>query len=414
MLAALTGGYIWFNERGPATREGAIELLRAPRNSIQIVRLENAGKRVELRRAGASWQVAESSRKDGVPADEDAVQALLETLELVQSDAPVQGQSDLKSFGLDKPARKIFVDEQMLELGAKSPFDPNRIYARANGKIALVPASLAEAPAKPFDLWRDKRVLRFDAEAVDSLSIQAPKVTAKFAKSGGNWRFTAPIEARADQTAVTNFLSTLGSANVTRWLDTNTANLGFEKPLATLQIGESSLTVGKKLADGYAARNNRWPGAFVVSGGIFEAFNAPLGAWRAKRVFGFKAADATRFTLSARGKTETLKLYERWQIEGGPREPIHNSRALDVVLWAADLEATGFVDEPGALASYGLEVPELVLEMEAGETTLVKIGRAKGQLYALLSDGTVAILSSDALDELKPALDLFFPRAAKP
>ena len=411
-FAALVGGYIWFNERGPATREGSIELLRAPKNDIQTVRLENAGKIVELKRANGSWQVA---MPKGAPAraDEDAVNALLGNLELVQSDAPVEGQADLKAFGLDKP-RKIFVDKQLLELGAPSPFDATRIYARANGKIALVPAVLAEAPAKSFVDWRDKRVLRLDAGSLKEISIHTPKVGAKFVKTDDVWKMSRPFPSRADQTALTNLISTFESATTTRWLDAKAANLGLDTPIASLQIGDASLLVGKKLADGYAARSNRSNDAFLLSNGTFESFNLPLDDWRDKHIASFKVADATRFTFGARGKTVTLKkMGERWQIEGKAPDDAHNSRALDVLFWANETEVAEFVDEASGPEKFGLQTPEISLQIEARENTAVKVGRANGNIYVLSDDNSLAMLAPDALEPLQEALDLFFPSAPK-
>jgi hypothetical protein len=87
LLLAVGGGLtIYFNERGAPVEQGAIVLLRAPREGVRLVKFAPAN--VELRRLGTDWRV-QSGRKSA-RADPDAVKEMLDALELVQSEAPVE------------------------------------------------------------------------------------------------------------------------------------------------------------------------------------------------------------------------------------------------------------------------------------------------------------------------------------
>lgn len=155
LLLAVGGGlYIYFNERGAPVAQGAVVLLRAPRESVRVVKLSPAN--VELRRADESWQV-QSGRKSA-PADPDAVRELLDALELVQSQAPVENAANLEQYGLDKTAARIIVDGKSLHLGLSPRFDPSLIYARSGEQIALIPAALSALTRRPFEAWRARAV----------------------------------------------------------------------------------------------------------------------------------------------------------------------------------------------------------------------------------------------------------------
>ncbi|MBW3636673.1 MAG: DUF4340 domain-containing protein [Armatimonadetes bacterium] len=150
-LLALGGGlYIYFNERGAPVAQGAVVLLRAPRESVRVVKLSPAN--VELRRAGESWQVQSGRRS--APANPDAVRELLDALELVQSQAPVENAANLQQYGLDKATARLVVDGKSLDLGLSPLFDPSLVYARSGEQIALVSADLSAFARRRFEGWR--------------------------------------------------------------------------------------------------------------------------------------------------------------------------------------------------------------------------------------------------------------------
>lgn len=154
LLAVVGGLYIYFNERGAPVEQGAVVLLRAPRQSVQLIKFSPAN--VELRRVGTGWRV-QSGRKSA-PADPDAVRELLDALELVQSDAPVENAANLKQYGLDETAARLVVDGKSLDLGLSPRFDPSRVYARSGDQIALVSADLSVMARRSFEGWRARAV----------------------------------------------------------------------------------------------------------------------------------------------------------------------------------------------------------------------------------------------------------------
>ena len=86
-----------------------------------------------------------------------------------------------------------------LQIGNKTPTGGD-LYARVDGspKVFLIGGYLEDTFNKsPFAL-REKSVLKFSRDDADALSVAAGATRLTFAKSGSDWRLTAPVDARAD------------------------------------------------------------------------------------------------------------------------------------------------------------------------------------------------------------------------
>lgn len=416
LLAVLSGIYLYFNERGTPVSEGAVVLLRAPREGVQRIRFSPAN--LELRRQNDTWRV--QTARNSAPADPDAVKTLLDALELVQSDAPVDNAVNLKPYGLEKPAARLQVDDKVLDFGLSPRFDSSRVYARSGEQVALVPAILEEATRKSFEAWRDRAVLRFDAEKIAAFSLQTPQGSARFRKADESWKLEKPA-ARADAEVVNAFLSALASAKIEKWLDENGADAkkwGLEKPLARIGLDGARLEVGARQNGGYAARNSASNAVFLLPDATFALFNRPLRDWRDKTIARFDLNTATRLQIETQGKSKILfKNGSGWNIENGVANPKINAAALDLLSFAAALRARDFIDAPRNLAQYGLDKPILRLQIEADAPVKLRFGRAKNQLYAQqigdTASQTIFRLSRDALDAIQETLAQLEPKTPK-
>ncbi|PQV65525.1 protein of unknown function (DUF4340) [Abditibacterium utsteinense] len=452
LLAALCGGaYLWLAERGPAPRQGAFVLLRATKNEVKSV--EFSPSNLKLRREGDSWHIVDEKGKLNAPADPDSTQNLLDALQLVQSDAPVKNPEKLSAYGLEKPRSQIKVDGQTLDFGASPGFDARRVYARTQAGIALVDSQFLNWPQKSFESWRDKIILRFNAEQVVQIVLQTPQTSAVFTKNEENWNIEKPLRARADAATITSALAALQAARTTQWLDENGKNLekwGLETPRATLSLrGENlgaQLEIGAPQKGGYAARTSASPAIFLLQGSVYALLSRPLKAWRDPRIAVLDANLISRIEVAARGAKRTLlRNGENWRLGGGKNDAEIRGAALDLTEFLGALRAADFVPSTTAQstksqsttaqstkneatnhtttsdARFGLDSPILTLqaETENGETAaLVRFGRAQGQLYAqnLGSDSsqaaasTIFVLQTDALTPIESALNKILPQ----
>ncbi|HVF10494.1 MAG TPA: DUF4340 domain-containing protein [Abditibacteriaceae bacterium] len=449
LIAAVLGAYIYWNERGPAVAPGSTVLARSEPDQVASIRLKQSdGQTLMLQKTGAAWSVQRGAGP-AAPADSDQVRQLLDQLQLVQSSELASNDpKKLKEYGLDKPRSTLTAGDVTIEFGKKLNFDPSKIYARVGDKVALLPAAWGDVAARPLDAWRDKAVLRVAAEDVKELQIKAPAITATFEKieatddTGKSWKITTPVQAMADLGVMDSFLYTVlmtraaategstraapsGGVKTTRFLADNPTSLapwGLDKPTAMVRVttadGSQSLLIGKKVKDGYAAKNSTAPAVFVITEMPFGLINRPLRDWRSKSVLNLDINDLTMVEIAARNAVRSFKKEnDKWQPAAGstpaipnavvPEPAAVNGAVLEALVAAQGLNAVDFIDQPGPPATYGLDKPALSV---AG----LEIGTKNGKVYARAATGstqnaTVYVLPADTLSKFKRPLDMLFP-----
>lgn len=444
LVVAAVGGWIYFNERGPVAETGSAVLLRTQTEKVRSFVLEpDAGERLEFARRKGGWQVHRvGTNSVAVPADEERVEELLESLQLLQSGAVVEGAEaeKLKEYGIDRPIGAILLEDAKIEFGNRPYFDPSQIYTRVTNRgavqIALLPARLSEFLDEPFDVWRDKSALRVAAEDVTELRIQAPAVKAGFKRvfqtDPGEldlWEVTEPVQGRADAEMIQSLLQQFTLSKTPRFLEDNPKNLakwGLEKPVTTVEVttneGKSTLRIGKEVEGGRAAQNSISNVVFTVTDSILGPLAEPLSGWRDRKLVRFSIEDVQRMQVSARGqKTNLLREGELWKRETSGKtsasaSSVAASAVTDISLGLQKLEAEEFIDTPQPESTYGLEKPVLEVELFSNVWRTpkeIRLSLKDGKVYARVTeekkDSPVYRLDSQALESFKLSLDALFP-----
>jgi hypothetical protein len=455
LIVAAVGGWIYFNERGPIAAQGSTVLLRAAPSSVNTVVLQRPdGRRVTLSRQGKDWRV----KQDGVhpvavPADGDAVKSLLDATQLIESAAVVKhaDTNQLTEFGLAQPQSTLVVGEAKLEFGTKPSFDVNKVYARVTSnrtqseaggsQIALLPATLADFAARPFDAWRDKSVLRLKPIAVSKLQLRAPVVNANFERTamGGEneldeWKVTQPVEARANAGTIVTLLQELMQTKAVKFLEDNpkdVARWGLDKPIVALELatadGARSLKIGRKVSGGRAAQNSFSNAVFVVPDTLLPVMNRPLRDWRDKTILKFTKSEVRTLRVKARGQSATFendpnnretpwKRTDQKATGSDPKTAGHNM--LDISLALDSVKATDFIDTPGAPSTYGFDRPSLEIGLTSTEwrgEVVLQLAAKSGKVYARVGENgkfgvPVYVVAPSVLDAFGTALDSLFPK----
>jgi hypothetical protein len=448
LIVAAIGGWIYFNERGPVSQTGATVLLRAQPQNVSSIALQAPGSApLEMTRQKNGWQVHRGGTNSiAVPADDDLIKELLRSTQLLQSSAIITetDTAKLKEYGLAVPRVTLIIDDAKIEFGDVARFDPTKIYARVTAQsasqIALLPASLAQFVAKPFDAWRDKAALRVQTEDVSQLKIQSPQFTASFErvfKGEGDeedqWRMLSPLQVRADTGTIQALLQQLNSARTPQFLEDkpqDEAKWGLAKPFAVVEVGGgrqagSTLRVGKPVQGGLrAAQNSRSPVVFVLPSSIANILARPLSDWRDRQLLRFSTQDVQSVHIAARGQTTTLvKNGESWKRETQNSKAAQTSdalaaqAALDVMIGLQGFDANGFVDDPPSLQTYGLDKPAVEIELKSSQWNApkrVRLASANGKVFAQVAEdgkgypNTLAVLPPDSLQTFKLAFDALF------
>ena len=227
-----------------------------------------------------------------------SVDGLLGTVENLRMESiAAEAPTDLKPFGLDKPARTVGLvlkdgSTRALEIGAAAPdpmatpsptpspakkgekpepAKPTKYYARqaGTGFVAVVPATLADDLAKGMGELRAKRLLEvatYETEGFETVAGGTKKIYAKSTtkdKDGFDktqWKRTAPDAKDLETTKVEDALFKMGGVEVSEFVDQPQApaTYGLDAPALKVTVkakGESWIEVGKKDGMVYARRN---------------------------------------------------------------------------------------------------------------------------------------------------------------
>ncbi len=229
-----------------------------------------------------------------------SVDGLLGTVENLRMESvAAEPATDVKAYGLDKPARTVGLvlkdgSTRALEIGAGAPDPtaspspspspspakkgekplppkPTKYYVRqaGTGLVAVVPATLADDLAKGMGELRAKRLLEvatYDTEGFEAVAGGTKKVYAKSTakdKDGFDktqWKRTAPDAKDLETAKVEDALFKMGGVEVSEFVDQPQAPAayGLDAPVLKVTVkakGETWIEVGKKEGAVYARRS---------------------------------------------------------------------------------------------------------------------------------------------------------------
>src|SRR5204863_6272708 len=119
---------------------------------------------------------------------------------------------------------------------------------------------------------RNKKVLDFETDDIDSLAIAADKSEMQIQKTGTDWFIKKPMDAKADATEISTFLSSIKFARASGFAEANVDNkaAGLEPPAVRITLHDKKANASRELligkspeTDKYYARDNSRPAIFI-------------------------------------------------------------------------------------------------------------------------------------------------------
>jgi len=324
-VAAALGGYIYFVENkrdlsSPTEKKDKV-FANVEAGKIEEVEVHaSAGDVTHLKKEGDKWSLVAPATGE---ADSNEISALTSTLGSLDIQRVVDDQpKSVKDFGLE-PARLTVAFRQSgetamkkLEIGSKSPTGAD-VYARVEGqpRVLLLSSFVEDSLNKTTFNLQDKTVLKFDRNAADTVKTEVTGQPAlSLARKNDQWRFTAPMDARADFSAVDALVQQVFSAkmkSVVTPQEPSAADIkkyGLDKPQAVVTIGagssRASLAIGGKMDDtSFYARDLARPGVFTVEPMLLDGLKKKSDDLRVKDAFEFRTFTARSVDLTLDGKT---------------------------------------------------------------------------------------------------------------
>jgi hypothetical protein len=433
LVVALAGllGYLYFVDAGKPVGENdeKPKVFSVEADQIEALKVSTiAGGDAELTKGADGWTL---TAPQTVKADDSEVSGITSSLASVAMQRVVdENPANLGDYGLKEPVVEVSfrtkgsTESKTLQLGTKSPTGSD-MYAKTadSPRVFLVYGYLESSFNRtPFDL-RDKKILTYDRDKADRIEIRRGDSLLAFSKANGEWRVTAPIDARGDFSAIEGLLSRLQSAQMRSVVDENATNLkqyGLEPAEATVTVSAGSaragLAFGSKNAEGLIhVRDVSKSQVVAVPADLLADFEKTAADFRRKDVFEFRAFNLDTLEITRSGTTTT---FERLKGKGKDGADAWRNVTAGKELDAAKFEA--FLTKLSGLRAQsfaepadktGLESPAVTVTAtfdDRKKTETVRIGRVGTEAFASRPDEPGAMkLDGPALDEMLKELDGF-------
>lgn len=424
VLAGL-GGYIYFveSERPAGGLETKDKVFSVEADDLEEITVTAEGDTTTLSKSDGTWKITAPLAAD---ADTNEVSALTSALTGLEVNRVVdEAASNLADFGLAEPRIKIAFKAAggasgELHIGDKTPTQSD-MYALQPGaqRVILVPAYQETSLAKNTFALRDKRILHFERDKVDTVEVSVPGAPAvQVARDGSDWVIRAPIQARGDYSTVEALLSRLSSASMTEIIDPNSPqSFGLEAPTATVTVGAGStqavLELGSESDGKLYARDRNRQLIFAVDPSLATDVKKTVDELRAKDLFAFRSFNAVRVRLTRGGEVFEFQKTagsgetpDKWQrLVDGKATDVNLTTIEDFLTKLAALRAQSFNPTTNAA---GRAAAALVAEVSYDGDKFERVRFIQGDKEVFgVRDGEagVAVLDADSFSETMKALD---------
>ena len=359
-----------------------------------------------LAKSGSDWKLTSPTE---ARADQSEVSSITSSLESLAVERVVDEKpSNLGDYGLKEPAVEVSFKTKSdkafktLQLGSKTPTGSD-MYAKLAGqpRVFLVLGYLESTFNRtPFEL-RDKKLLTFDREKVDQIQVENGASTVALKKAGGDWRVTAPVDARGDFSAIEGLVSRLQGAEMKSVVAEHADDLkqyGLDKPSLLVTIGLGSaragLAFGGKTDKGDVyARDVTGNQVVSVAPDLVTDLTKPVDDYRRKDLFEFRPFTLSRIEITRDGTTLTIEKQkgkgkdgaDTW-VNAATKKTLDGPKTEDALSKLSGLRAQSFADAKTPTAA-GKPVLAVTAAFEDGKKTeTVTFVRTGGDVYASRPD----------------------------
>lgn len=259
-------------------------VLKLDREKIDTVEVTAGGRTTRVEKKNGEWQIAEPSLGR---AEFGAVDGLVSRISSVQMKSIVPDSSDLKKYGLDKPAVTVRLgsgsSQATLLIGG--PAETGTVYAKdfSRPTVFTIESTLLEDLKKDGSEYRQKDL--FDARSFNTTRLEIvrngqttvfekTKVKDKDGKEQEKWRQTAPAARDVDAAKIEALISAATGARATGFVDSS-AKTGLDKPELSLAFkydeGKEERVAFARTKDGAYASRAGSPGAAKVEASVIDA-----------------------------------------------------------------------------------------------------------------------------------------------
>jgi len=449
LLAGLLAYVYLYEVRGKSAGTAADTSKDKPipfeRGQLKSVRLTNEKGTFRIEKTGEQWRLTEPLPSD---ADKDAVEGLLNALEMARVERHLGKGEDRKEYGLDPPKATVTLETTAaggggsLSVGDGSPIGGS-YYALlpVTNEVVVLSSMIGDLTRKDLLALRDKSLLALDPWKVKKLTLERGKETIRFEKPDDGWVVRQPVEAPADGPTLTDLLSALQTLRASAFDTENPTaadlkTFGLSPPLARmvlLQDGwdvEKTVEFGREAAGGgrYARTVGRDP-VLTIPADFWTKVTTKFFDLRRRDLLGVQQYRVETITLARHGKPAlTLQRGKEqdWTVSGGAQGTLKSESVDTLLRMISDLKALAFDDNPKESVRAGV-LKEAALDVTLQEEADATSGKQKSQhlmvsvpdkvghiLVRYMAWRPIAVASADVLKKIDTQIDDLLKEAATP
>jgi hypothetical protein len=445
------GAYLYFYEiKGGEQREKAKQaenqVWKLESSAIRQIDIFSAGQSVTLMRDGEKDWTISAPRK--LESDSDEVNRLANSASDIRRESVVEeNAADLTKFGLNPPQSTLKLKtkggkEYEIRFGSSNPTGSfNYAIVQGRKQVFLVTSSAAGAFEKKLDDLRNRSVLSFDKNEVQSLSIKSPKGEISLEKdSNDQWWLAGKERVAADSPGIRGILNALTMARAKEFFAEpadGQSKSAINRPFVDVSLiyGKSRsmkrLIIGPEKQDAkgsqdpnasseklYPAKDEARSDLFFIEKELVDKLIQSRDDLRDKALAVFQRWDIDSISLTnPKGNFKLAKTDGEWFIGDAKKKAKWD--AVNGILDAIEKKTVELIDSPVSLSKYGLDRPTIHLVLKQGNNVVVDClvggSSAKGIYAQVKGDPAVKVVDPESVARLNVAEpDLAEPPAAKP
>lgn len=437
LLAIGLGSYVYFEEfKGEEARQQQADaekqLFKVKLEDVQSLDIQNSHGTFAFNRTNGKWRLSQPADYE---ADVRAVEDAIFGLDALRFEKVVdEAASDLTPFGLATPAFKMTArtaaGELTLLLGDEAPFGAGRYMLKGGEqKVYLSSYPLRDRIDKDLLGWRERKLLSFTLSDVQSLTLTgtqedgSPWEGLSLKREGERWSSAHNAKFVVDGGAVDALLYDLQALQTVAFTGQTDASLfGLQSPRLTarLELGEGKgvleLLLGAPFGEEQRLPAVRSLGEEIrlIDGAVLSKLKKGPNDLRDSRVLNLKRLDITRLEFKLDEQTlVATRENDSWKLDGSLKEKVRPADIDAVLDDLVGLRAEKFIDQvqPADLARFGMDSPELTLQLTEKDAAPISLSIANGgdasspEVYARVgSDSTLSQVNKYLLQDLRDVL----------
>jgi hypothetical protein len=261
LIAAVLGGGVYYYESKYGTERDAEPDRSVPAfafrpDDVTAVTLTNAGKTVAAEKVNGKWTLTQPFVTE---ADQNGFNQMAEDFARMKlQDRKPGTPENLKEFGLTDPKTTVEIkmksgETHRVRFGEKD-YTGSNVYVLVDQmpEVGLAAVPMLLTAQKPFNDWREKKILKLTADDVTKFRVRNPNVTLAAEKSSdGKWLVKEPAEKKdkevVEYKALTPWLNIIAQEIIDQPSDEIKAKLA--KPAVEIQVtGKDGQTTNLKVS----------------------------------------------------------------------------------------------------------------------------------------------------------------------